>query len=468
MPIRQTPIPEELSRDVRNHLHRLGLNNVTEYRQWCVDNGFSRGLNKNKANRLTEITTALQSKDSSANDFQRLCERQPIQALQAVCENTVDPADIRSAELLEFSKAITTAASSKYEPALDRRVLSRSIKCLSRRRAKFIGSDIAQRSSSSTNCEILLTLARVVQYCYRWVRPLDDWRPKSKSSRRQFDSLLQHLFAKYEPMPAFFQQVWSSSDPSTGRYRLWYVRVANGENLRKCNLPISYTRKMAHWFMRAPDNFSVPQALRFGQVVGLGGDQRLAQMIATTRLADSFSNDDFWVTVIRWFVDQPLLDPAQIGPIIDYINFQRFVPEHQVFRPAWQVDEVDQTVGPRQPNFSMRGRTAATLLQHVNRWHQRLASSNRHQVCAWTPSGISEFSMFEGGESNEKGKSEALSESVKHWVIRELLSSKSLVIEGRQLNHCVASYASSCQRRYSSIWTMEVETFSGIEKTVND
>ena len=334
MPIRQIQFPEELSRDALRHLSQLRLNSVKEYRRWCVANGFSRGLNKNKPNRLAELAADRRNKHSAASDFQRLCERQPIQALLAIGEGNVNPSDIHTPELLAFSTAITAATSGSNEPALDRRVLTNAIKHLSDCRAKFIGTAIAKRSSSSSNGEILITLTRIAQYCHRWVRPLDQWRPKSKSPRRQFDSLLHHLFAKYEPMPKFFQQVWTSSEHSMGRYRLWYVRVANGENLRKCHLPIPYTRKMAHWFMRAPDNFSIVQALRFGQVMGLGGDQRIAQAIATTRLADNFLGEDFWVTAIRWFINQPLLDPSQIGPIIDYINFQRFVPEHQVVRQA--------------------------------------------------------------------------------------------------------------------------------------
>ena len=456
MPIRQMPIPEQLSRDVLNHLHQLGLNNVKAYRQWCVENGFSRGLNKNKVNRSAELIVAQQNKTSSADDFQRLCERQPAQALQAISEGIVNRSDIRNPELVAFSNAINAATKAKHEPMLNRRVLSRSIKHLSKSRARFIGS---------ASSETLLAIVRIVQYCSRWARPLEQWVPKSKSPRRQFESLLQHLFAKYEPMPTFFQQVWASDDNAMGRYRLWYVRIAGGQNLRKCDLPIPYTRRMAHWFMRAPNNFSVPQALRFGQVIGLGGNQRIAQRIATTRLADNFTHDDFWVTVIRWFIEQPLLDPVQIGPIIDYINFQRFEPELDMFRIGQQIDIEHHDLAPRQPNFSMRGRTVTTLLRQVNDWHQRLANDNRHQSFAWTSSGIPEFSLLEGGESSEgPDVLQAMNESVKHWVIRELMSSKSLAIEGRQLNHCVASYAGSCRTRRSSIWTMELKRVSGTKK----
>ncbi len=466
MPIRPIPIPEQLSRDVLNHLNQLGITNVKAYRRWCVDNGFGRGLNKNKANRLAELAAARRNQGSAADDFQRLCKRQPIKALQAICEGNIDPDHLPSPELLEFSKALTAAARSKHEPALNRSALSNALKHLSQRRAKFIGLALAQRSSSSANCETLLALARVVQYRSQWVRPLKQWRPKSKSPRRQFESLLQHLFAKYEPMPAFFQHVWTSNAASMARYRGWYLRVAGGENLRKCHLPIPYTRRMAHWFMRSPDNFSVPQALRFGQVIGLGGDQRLARTIAMTRLADNFSCDEFWVTVIRWFVNQPLLDPVQVGPIIDYIHFQRFVPEHVMVGINRQMGDADHAVaGPRQPNFTMRDRTAATLVRHVNRWHQGLAYSNRQQNCTWTPSGIVAFSLLEGGESSQDPMAGVnLEGNVKHWIIRELLSSAALVAEGRRLNHCVASYASSCRNRHSSIWTMEVERFSGVKK----
>ena len=56
--------------------------------------------------------------------------------------------------------------------------------------------------------------------------------------------------------------------------------------------------------------------------------------------------------------------------------------------------------------------------------------------------------------------------NLKCWTIRELLSSKALVAEGRRMKHCVAIYASSCARRRCSIWTMEVESFEGSSKAL--
>lgn len=131
------------------------------------------------------------------------------------------------------------------------------------------------------------------------------------------------------------------------------MRVAQGQNLGKCKLSIAYTSRMAHWFLRAPNSFSIAQAIRFGQVIGLGDDERLARMIAASRLSDDFAHNAFWVTVIRWFVAQPLPDPVQVGPIIDYIYFQRFVPEHVLIgfnRPMDGAATVEVQFGPWKSN----------------------------------------------------------------------------------------------------------------------
>ena len=52
------------------------------------------------------------------------------------------------------------------------------------------------------------------------------------------------------------------------------------------------------------------------------------------------------------------------------------------------------------------------------------------------------------------------------WRILELLSSRELEEEGRTLGHCVATYASSCQRRISSIWSMRRETATGVTRVL--
>jgi hypothetical protein len=52
------------------------------------------------------------------------------------------------------------------------------------------------------------------------------------------------------------------------------------------------------------------------------------------------------------------------------------------------------------------------------------------------------------------------------WTIRELLSTRDLVAEGRKMKHCVASYAHSCAQRRCSIWTLEMDSAAGAAKVL--
>ena len=112
---------------------------------------------------------------------------------------------------------------------------------------------------------------------------------------------------------------------------------------------------------------------------------------------------------------------------------------------------------PRQPNLSMKGRSPESLLEHVVRWHRDLAKNSGQKIRIWNTINIQPFRMTEGtvGDPN-----------FKIWTIRELITQQSLFIEGRKLKHCVASYVSSCAKGQSSIWSMELEQSSVVEKRV--
>jgi len=232
--------------------------------------------------------------------------------------------------------------------------------------------------------------------------------------------------------------------------RGWYRHVASGQNIRHCQLPLPMTKRMAHHFMQAPDDLTVLQALRWSQVRGLGGDDRLGRALVSTRLAESFDQAEFWETVIHWFIAHPQLDRVHVGPIIDYLQYQRFTPQ-DVF-VARGVREISP---PAQANLTMKGRSPQSLLRQVREWHHRLSADSTHQIQQWATSGVKSFEFVEGSRQNN---------TVRSWTIRELLSSKALVAEGRKMKHCVAMYAATCARGDSSIWTMELESSASKEK----
>lgn len=283
----------------------------------------------------------------------------------------------------------------------------------------------------------------------RWLRPVATWEAKSYNSGRQFASLARHLLANYE-VPRFMDRVWFTGG---AREQEWFRHLGVGKNMRTAEgLPIAMSKRMAHHFLQAPDDFTVEAAFRWGQVRSLDGDPRLARAFCETRLVREFRDDQFWLSVIRFFVANPMLDRAHVQPIIDYIWNQRYEPV-VVFVQRGVAEERP----PEQPNFTMRGRTPEALLRAVDAWHERLGRKQSVGVLQWRKSAIPDFLQEEG---SDEGKARRV------WRIRELVSSEELFAEGREQGHCVASYARSCHAGRCSIWTMDLQTSAGIEKCV--
>ena len=256
--------------------------------------------------------------------------------------------------------------------------------------------------------------------------------------------------ARYD-VPAFMNTAWLEGlTPAGVIHQGWFIHVAQGGNLRTAEgLPVPLTRRQAHLYLQAPADFDVLSAFRWAQIVDMGGDERLVHSILATKIGSSFDHDDFWVTVLRWLVLQPMLDPVHHVPIIDYLHNQRFVAS--ALNPLAGEPGQPRLVPP-QPNLTMKGRDAESLLRSVDQWHRRLGRVGRGPAACWKPTGIEPFHHEEG-----EGKSRRI------FVITELASSYELLAEGQAMAHCVATYAPSCVRGRVSIWSLRLVDATGLE-----
>jgi hypothetical protein len=299
-------------------------------------------------------------------------------------------------------------------------------------------AEVEGRFDTVSPTEVVAGLIALASHREDWLRSSGDWVPAGSGPLPQFASLAQHLFANY-PLPPFMVSVWfRGRDAEARRRQGWYKHLGLGRNIRTADIPLPLTRRMAHEFTLAPDHYEVDTALRWGQVRGLGGSKMLARAVVATRLGRSFEHEDFWRTVIHFFVNHPELDLAHVGPIVDYLHNQRFVPQ-EVF-----VEEGDVSDDPPQPNLSMKGRTPRSLLRQVAEWHARLKHRKVREI-RWGRSGIGEFHMPVEPDGQ------------RCWTIRELLSSGEIDREGAAMRHCVGSYVRLCARRETSIWSMRFE-----------
>ena len=137
----------------------------------------------------------------------------------------------------------------------------------------------------------------------------------------------------------------------------WFKHIGTGQNIRTArDMPIPLTKKLAHHFLKAPRHYTIEEALRWGQVHALGGDKYLTDALRGTRLTQTFSNDGFWINVIRFFIANPMLDVSHTNPIIDYIWHQKY-ENQRIFVERGVAREI----GPAQPNFIVKLRINKTL-----------------------------------------------------------------------------------------------------------
>jgi hypothetical protein len=360
--------------------------------------------------------------------------RQPGRLLRWMVEGEVEGVPISSDLGRLFADIDTGKVRCEWHLRPDMEALGRLVLVGHQRTSLFRGGDRYQYASA------LLALAA---HRSSWVRQPEDWRPRGLEARWQLHALIRHLLARYD-VPIFMNSAWHEelTEPGVVHQR-WFIHVAQGQNLRTAEgLPIPLTRKQAHLYLQAPGDFGMLGAFRWAQIIDLGGDEAMVRRVLTTRLRTEFAHDEFWVSVFRWFIAHPLLDPAHLGPIIDYVYNQRFVAT--VPNPLARVRGQPGLV-PAQPDLTLKGRDPVALVRAVGEWHRHLARHRTERPTSWHPSGIEPLRL-----------EEVEGETRRTYTITELLSSRELDEEGCAMGHCVGSYAGSCASGRSSIWSLKL------------
>jgi hypothetical protein len=101
---------------------------------------------------------------------------------------------------------------------------------------------------------------------------------------------------------------------------------------------------------------------------------------------------------------------------------------------------------PPQPSFSMKGRTAQSIIRLMQEWHRDLGVANGGVT--WGPSSLRPMVVEE--PSQDPSAASVI------WHLIELTNGAQLRTEGTSLRHCVASYADRCWRGASRIWSLRV------------
>jgi hypothetical protein len=272
------------------------------------------------------------------------------------------------------------------------------------------------------------------------VRPHSTWPGCDASWQGAAGALAQHLTTKHR-VPRFLAAAWYAADASGDAKRSWYIAHAAGASFRSLDLPMAMTRAMEHIFLSSHDHFEIEYAMRRAELIGLSAPLELAEAVLATRVGSDLRNADFWRTVWLFLITNAhAINPAHVGPIIDFIQAIR----HE--RIAVETREGIVMREPPLPSFSIKGRTAQSVLRLMQDWHRSLGVV--HGGLTWSPSPLRPMAIEE--PSQEPSAPPAI------WEVMELTNGAQLRAEGSALHHCVASYADRCWRGSSRIWSLRV------------
>jgi hypothetical protein len=298
--------------------------------------------------------------------------------------------------------------------------------------------------ASYRNVFLINRLKHLAERQVHWIRPCETWRPEASNIRLATRSLAHHLFANY-PVPNFMDSAWDiPSGPAAFLQQVWFIRLGRGASFRSLNLPFVLTRAMEHYVRQAPDHFTAMQALRYGETRGLGGSEALAREVAGSRLGHRIEYPQFWRTVIGFLVAQREAALEHVGPIADFIQANKFPTE--VVLTGGHVD----VRAPTWPDFSIKGRTLKSVLRLVTEWHGDLAAGGGADFVSWRKSGIEGYHIIERREDDDDFE----------WIIEELSDSDAVLVEGREMRHCVYSYYPKCWRGETTIWSLRLRVNS--------
>lgn len=277
------------------------------------------------------------------------------------------------------------------------------------------------------------------------IRDRDAWRPqlKTRDPGRLRLAAARHLFAIY-PVAAHLEHIWLDSnglDANEIRLRKrWYVAAAGGQSLYKAGAGEWLTRKEVHCFLNPPAALDFCETLWLAIARTYVDDLGVAQRIGRSKISRTPRGElAFWREVARFFAANPL-PIEEIDDLCDYLS-ARFERDRQ---------------------YSLRGRTVASLQRQIQEWHRDIAMVARIQAAQ------RQAEIRRGGSSKDAGgwagsplanwswrpSDRKANNHGEEFAVVQITKADDLVVESRAMHHCVWTYAEKCIAGQASIWSL--------------
>ncbi|MCA0277382.1 MAG: PcfJ domain-containing protein [Proteobacteria bacterium] len=277
------------------------------------------------------------------------------------------------------------------------------------------------------------------------IRHRDAWRPqlKTRDPGRLRLAAARHLFAVY-PVAAHIELIWldaSGLDANEIKLRKrWYIAAAGGQSLYKLGAGEWLTRKEVHCFLNPPAVLDFCETFWLAIARTYADDLGVAQRIARSKISRTPRGElAFWREAARFFAVNPL-PVEEIDDLCDYF--------------AARLE--------RDRQYSLGGRTLASLERQMRDWHRDIAmvariraaqrqaesrrGSNGKDEGGWAGSPLANWSWR---PSDRKASTRG-----EEFAVVQITKADDLVAESRAMHHCVWTYAAKCIAGHASIWSL--------------
>jgi hypothetical protein len=282
-------------------------------------------------------------------------------------------------------------------------------------------------------------------------------RLKTRDPARLRLAAARYLFARY-PVAEHLEQIWIdcgglAADEIVLRKR-WYIAAAGGVSLHKAGAGAWLSCSEVHAFLNPLSSVGFEEAFWQAIARSYARDPNIALRIARSRIARTPRVEfGFWREAVRFFCAHPAT-LEEVDDLCDYLADCR----------------------RRDPAFSLKGRTLASLGRRMREWHRDLAAiarieaarrraeATRHNHAlagtpsadaSWPGAAIPDWSWSTSPKVRSKRE---------EFVVVQLRTATDLVAETRAMHHCVASYAAKCIAGQASIWSLRCRAAGTVQR----
>lgn len=267
----------------------------------------------------------------------------------------------------------------------------------------------------------LLTMLDLSGVRYHTLRSADEYVPKTYNLDRQLYGLIDHLFVQYET-PYFLYKCLTKEGalhPMNDAFKQWFLTVSQGGSFRRFVRELM-TSKEASVFLRGSGDWPIFRYVWWAKMKVAGIPEstidKIIDKLYAGKAVACISKQD--LDLICFFgKHHGDFGKEELGEVLDFL--------------AWKL--------PRDPEWSLKGRTASSLIKLSNEWHVLIQKAKLGGDVKWQGIGWPEWEHVEKGFV---------------CSVQELTNNKELLNEGRKQLHCVYSYVQRCVAGQSYIFSL--------------